>query len=140
MTAEKRNMRVQIEIITRQSTEEGTETLRHSAPGTLRRENGTAVITWLERESGTHSTVEISEGTALVRRSGGVNTEIRYQSGYEHTALYRTSAGTLALGFATKTVLFEDNGDSIDLKLSYTIRHGGTDVSECEMELHASAM
>lgn len=133
-------MRAEIEIQTIQRTDGEEDVIVHKAKGTFRRENGQIHLAWVEAESGTHSTAVLDGQEALIRRSGGAETEILYRRGYVHECVYRTSAGALVLAFDTRAFAFIDEGERVALELDYAICSDGTALSTCSLRLCAQVI
>ena len=101
--------------------------------GTLvRTVEGWLVLSYQESEltglEGTTTTFEIRGPQVILTRTGGVNSQMVFEEGRQHTSLYETPFGELAVDIQTSRLRHSltDRGGLMDLRYSISVDHSVT--------------
>ena len=101
--------------------------------GTLARTGeGWLVLSYQESEltglEGTTTTFEIRGPQVILTRTGGVNSQMVFEEGRQHTSLYETPFGELAVDIQTSRLRHSltDRGGLMDLRYSISVDHSVT--------------
>ena len=101
--------------------------------GTLvRTGEGWLVLSYQESEltglEGTTTTFEIRGPQVILTRTGGVNSQMVFEEGRQHTSLYETPFGELAVDIQTSRLRHSltDRGGLMDLRYSISVDHSVT--------------
>lgn len=96
--------------------------------------NGTGglVLTYQESEltglEGTTTTFEVQGSQVILTRTGGVNSQMVFEEGQQHTCLYETPFGELAIDIQTSRLRHSltERGGLMDLQYSISVDHSVT--------------
>ena len=92
-------------------------------------EDGVIVLTYQETEltgmDGTTTCFTVSGDTVTLRRTGSVNNEMRFHTGYPHMSLYETPMGVLTVEIVTESLAhrLNERGGIMDIKYSIAVEH-----------------
>lgn len=88
-------------------------------------DSGTITLTYEETEltgmDGTTTCFEICGDTVTLRRTGSVNNEMRFHTGYPHMSLYETPMGVLTVEIATEKLAHRLSERGGIMEIKYTI-------------------
>lgn len=81
-----------------------------------------SVLTGLE---GTRTSLDITPKRVVLTRTGGLNSQIVFETGVRHLSLYTTPMGNLEVGVATRRLhsTMGDNGGRLEVDYSIDIDH-----------------
>ncbi len=92
-------------------------------------EGGVVSLTYRETEltgmDGTTTCFTVSGDTVTLRRTGSVNNEMRFHTGYPHMSLYETPMGVLTVEIVTESLAhrLNERGGIMDIKYSIAVEH-----------------
>ena len=115
----------------------GTQKYEHNAPdvielvtqGRLKEREGGYTLTYQESEltglEGTRTTIEVEEEQVTLLREGGVNSQMVFEEGRQHTSLYETPYGELSVDIQTSRLLHNltERGGLMEIKYSIAVEH-----------------
>jgi len=75
--------------------------------------------------AGTTTTFEVKEKQVVLTRSGGVNSQMIFEEGRQHTSLYETPFGELPVDIQTSKLLHNltERGGLMEIKYSIAVAH-----------------
>ncbi len=94
--------------------------------------NGELVLSYQESEvtglEGTTTTFEVRGPRVILTRTGGVNSQMVFEEGKQHTSLYETPFGELAVDIQTSRLRHSltERGGLMDLQYSISVDHSVT--------------
>lgn len=92
-------------------------------------EDGVIVLSYQETEltgmDGTTTCFTVSGDTVTLRRTGSVNNEMHFHTGYPHMSLYETPMGVLTVEIVTESLAhrLNERGGIMDIKYSIAVEH-----------------
>ena len=92
-------------------------------------EDGVISLTYRETEltgmDGITTCFTVSGDTVTLRRTGSVNNEMRFHTGYPHMSLYETPMGVLTVEIVTESLAhrLNERGGIMDIKYSIAVEH-----------------
>ena len=95
-------------------------------------EEGRVILSYQESEltglEGTTTTFEVQGSQVILTRTGGVNTQMVFEEGRQHTCLYETPYGELAIDIQTSRLRHNltERGGLLDLRYSISVDHSVT--------------
>ena len=96
-----------------------------------RREGGALLLRYLEPAelglAGVATELELCEGCAVIRRSGAVKSELRFEEGVPHTSLYETAHGSFTAELTTHALRARLGSRGGLVELRYTLCLGGAE-------------
>ncbi len=108
---------------------DGTELMTE---GTMRLTEGGMILSYEETEltgmAGTTTTFEVQGKKVILTRSGGVNSQMIFEEGRQHTSLYETPFGELPVDIQTSRLLHNltERGGLMEIKYSIAVAHSVT--------------
>ena len=118
------------------------EVIELTTDGTLEFVNGGWDVRYEESEltglKGTVTTFRLEPGCVILRREGGLRSEMVFREGIPHESLYRMDFGTLLLSVCAKSIdaAMNEQGGTIDLVYDIAIEHGEAGVVEYHLDIH----
>ena len=100
--------------------------------GRLAREGNSYTLSYQESEltglEGTTTTFEVRGPQVILSRTGGVNSQMVFEEGKQHTSLYETPFGELAIDIQTSRLRHSltERGGLMDLRYSISVDHSVT--------------
>ena len=100
--------------------------------GRLAREGESYTLSYQESEltglEGTTTTFEVRGSQVILSRTGGVNSQMVFEEGKQHTSLYETPFGELAIDIQTSRLRHSltERGGLMDLQYSISVDHSVT--------------
>ena len=100
--------------------------------GTMDFTNGGWDISYQETEltgmAGTTTTFEVQGKKVILTRSGGVNSQMIFEEGRQHTSLYETPFGELPVDIQTSRLMHNltERGGLMEIKYSIAVAHSVT--------------
>ena len=101
--------------------------------GTLKRDGaGGYIVSYAETEltglEGTTTTFEVRDPQVILTRTGSVNSQMVFEEGKQHTSLYETPFGELAIDIQTSRLRHSltEQGGLMDLRYSISVDHSVT--------------
>ena len=100
--------------------------------GTMRLTEGGMILSYEETEltgmAGTTTTFEVQGKKVILTRSGGVNSQMIFEEGRQHTSLYETPFGELPVDIQTSRLLHNltERGGLMEIKYSIAVAHSVT--------------
>ena len=94
--------------------------------------DGEMVLSYQESEltglEGTTTTFEVRGSQVILTRTGGVNSQMVFEEGKQHTSLYETPFGELAVDIQTSRLRHSltERGGLMDLRYSISVDHAAT--------------
>lgn len=94
--------------------------------------NGKMILSYQESEltglEGTTTTFEVRDPQIILTRTGGVNSQMVFEEGKQHTSLYETPFGELAVDIQTSRLRHSltERGGLMDLQYSISVDHSVT--------------
>ena len=94
--------------------------------------DGEMVLSYQESEltglEGTTTTFEVRGSQVILTRTGGVNSQMVFEEGNQHTSLYETPFGELAVDIQTSRLRHSltERGGLMDLRYSISVDHAAT--------------
>ncbi len=134
-------MKVQIEMATKQTVDGETQEFVHRAAGILREEaDGSLLLSYLL--DGVHHDMQISPAEREVRivKNRDTKNPLLYRENHCHEMLYETPVGAMDLGFETReiSVLQGKEPGSWQLGLRYAMLQYGRKLADCELSIAIS--
>ena len=111
--------------------------------GTMEFVNGGWDICYEESEltglAGTTTTFRLEPGQLILRRTGGLRSEMVFREGVPHDSLYQMDFGALMLTVCAKQIQasLDASGGTIDLVYNIAIEHGDAGVVEYHLDIRA---
>ena len=105
---------------------DGTELMTE---GTMRLTEDGMVLSYEETEltgmAGTTTTFEVHGKKVILTRSGGINSQMVFEEGRQHTSLYETPFGELPVDIQTSKLLHNltERGGLMEIKYSIAVAH-----------------
>ena len=105
---------------------DGTELMTE---GTMELTEDGMILSYEETEltgmAGTTTTFEVKEKQVILTRSGGVNSQMIFEEGRQHTSLYETPFGELPVDIQTSKLLHNltERGGLMEIKYSIAVAH-----------------
>lgn len=113
--------------------ESGPDEMELVTSGTLKRDSqGGFTISYQESEltglEGTTTAFEIQGPQVILTRKGNVNSQMVFEEGKQHTSLYETPFGELAIGIQTSRLRHSltERGGLMDIQYSISVDHSVT--------------
>ena len=113
--------------------EGGPDEVELVTAGTLKRDGaGGYTVSYQESEltglEGTTTTFEIQGPQVILSRTGSVNSQMVFEEGKQHTSLYKTPFGELAIDIQTSRLRHSltEQGGLMDLRYSISVEHSAT--------------
>ena len=101
----------------------------YTVPGVWERRGAETVLRYAEPESGGMGGVEtaltLSEGLAVLRRSGAVRSEFRFAEGVSYQSVYAATPGSFPAVVETHALRVKQSERSVLLELRYRLTIGG---------------
>lgn len=100
--------------------------------GRLVREGGSYTLSYQESEltglEGTTTSFEVRGPQVILSRTGSVNSQMVFEEGKQHTSLYETPFGELAIDIRTSRLRHSltERGGLLDLRYSISVDHSAT--------------
>ena len=107
----------------------GKDSIELVTRGSLAREAGMYTLSYQESEltglEGTLTTIHVEPERVTMMRVGQVNTQMVFQEGRRHLAMYNTPYGAMAVGIDTRHLYAElgENGGDIEIDYHIEIDH-----------------
>lgn len=114
---------------------------RLMTPGTMTIEGETVTLTYEETEltgmEGTTTKFVVDGDVITLIRSGAVNSQMVFQEGVQHTSLYETPFGELAVDIQTSYLAYNlnEHGGTMDMKYSIAVDHTVTGRNRFEIKV-----
>ena len=93
--------------------------------GQLSRDGESYVLSYQESEltglEGTLTTIQVEPERVTMMRVGQVNTQMVFQEGRRHLAMYNTPYGAMAVGINTRSMYAELNDKGGDIEIDYNL-------------------
>lgn len=93
--------------------------------GSLAREDGMLTLQYEESEltglEGTLTTIQVEPERVTMLRTGQVNTQMVFQEGRRHLAMYNTPYGAMTVGVNTRHLYAELGEDGGEIEIDYNI-------------------
>ena len=105
---------------------DGTELMTE---GTMELTEDGMILSYEETEltgmAGTTTTFEVHDKKVVLTRSGGVNSQMIFEEGRQHTSLYETPFGELPVDIQTSKLLHNltERGGLMEIKYSIAVAH-----------------
>ena len=103
----------------------GKDRIELVTQGSLRRDKGTLTLRYAESEltglEGTTTTILVEPERVTMLRTGQVNTQMVFQEGRRHLAMYNTPYGAMSVGISTRHLLAELGDEGGDIEIDYNI-------------------
>lgn len=109
--------------------------------GTLEFVNGGWDVCYQESEltglAGTTTTFRLEPGQVILRRTGGLHSEMIFREGVTHESLYQMDFGALLLSVCAKSIdaTIGEKGGTIDLVYDISIEHGQAGLVEYHLDI-----
>ncbi len=84
----------------------------------------------------THNILTFQNGSALVSKSGQVNTDMLFEVGRVNMADYETPFGMLDMSFEATEVTVSKNEENLLLNISYKMNVAGHVTAECKLDVN----
>jgi len=130
---------VNIVIHTRQTVDGDSTTLSQNAVGTLEQTPRGFLLRYRETDENklsTDNTFLFAEDHALLKRTGAVNSEMRFRPGANSVFPYRTFYGSFDLTLYTEYLRFSPNGSGGKAMIRYTLSAQGQLMGDYTLKLH----
>ncbi|WP_409967270.1 DUF1934 domain-containing protein [Bengtsoniella intestinalis] len=114
---------------------------RLMTPGTMTMQGEKVTLTYEETEltgmEGTTTTFEVDGDVITLTRAGAVNSQMVFQEGVQHTSLYETPFGDLAVDIQTSHLRYRLNqhGGTMDIQYSIAVDHTVTGRNRFEIKV-----
>lgn len=103
----------------------GKDRIELVTQGSLRRDKGILTLCYAESEltglEGTTTTIQVEPERVTMLRTGQVNTQMVFQEGRRHLAMYNTPYGAMAVGVSTRHLYAEMGDEGGDIEIDYNI-------------------
>lgn len=103
----------------------GKDRIELVTQGSLRRVKGILTLCYAESEltglEGTTTTIQVEPERVTMLRTGQVNTQMVFQEGRRHLAMYNTPYGAMAVGVSTRHLYAEMGDEGGDIEIDYNI-------------------
>lgn len=103
----------------------GKDRIELVTQGSLRRDKGTLTLSYAESEltglEGTTTTIQVEPERVTMMRTGQVNTQMVFQEGRRHLAMYNTPYGAMTVGINTRHLFAELSDEGGDIEIDYNI-------------------
>ena len=103
----------------------GKDSIELVTRGSLGRDEGVLTLTYEESEltglEGTLTTIQVEPERVTMMRTGQVNTQMVFQEGRRHLAMYNTPYGAMAVGVNTRHLYAELGEEGGDIEIDYNI-------------------
>ena len=119
------------------------EKLELVTEGTMEFRNGGWDISYTETEltglEGVTTTFRVEKDQLTLRRTGQLNSEMVFRTGYAHDSLYQMPFGAFAMRVETLSLFYDivPDGGSIDLSYRVTIENTQAGLVEYHMDIRA---
>ena len=107
----------------------GKDTIELVTRGSLGRDERGYTLCYQESEltglEGTRTTIQVEEERVTMLREGQVNTQMVFQEGRPHLAMYNTPYGAMAVGISTRHLYagLDEAGGDIEIDYSIELDH-----------------
>ena len=104
-------------------------------------DDGEIVLSYQESEltgmEGTTTQFAIRGVTVVLTRSGGVNAQMVFQRGTQHSSLYETAWGTLVVDIATSRLVhrLDEHGGILEIQYTIAVEHQVTGRSQFKIRV-----
>lgn len=112
------------------------EAAKETAVGDYYRRNGKHYIIGSKKD-GPIKRMKLTENSLTVVRGGGGG-ELVFERGKKTTAFYGTPGGGLTLEICTHRFAWHEEEELLEIKMEYSLYHGGTHVSDNYLEVRLS--
>ena len=103
----------------------GKDRIELVTQGSLRRDKGLLTLSYAESEltglEGTTTTIQVEPERVTMLRTGQVNTQMVFQEGRRHLAMYNTPYGAMTVGINTRHLFTELGDEGGDIEIDYNI-------------------
>lgn len=103
----------------------GKDSIEFVTRGSLGRQSGMLTLSYEESEltglEGTLTTIQVEPERVTMLRTGQVNTQMVFQEGRRHLAMYNTPYGAMAIGVNTRHLYNEMSDSGGDIEIDYAI-------------------
>ena len=123
--------------------EQEPEKLELVSEGTMEFRDGGWEISYAETEltgmAGVTTTFRVEKDQLTLRRTGQLNSEMVFRTGYAHDSLYQMPFGAFAMRVETLSLFYDivPDGGSIDLSYRVTIENTQAGLVEYHMDIRA---
>lgn len=103
----------------------GKDRIELVTQGSLRRDRAGFTLVYAESEltglEGTTTTIQVEPERVTMLRTGQVNTQMIFQEGRRHLAMYNTPYGAMTVGINTRHLLAQLGDEGGDIEIDYNI-------------------
>ena len=103
----------------------GKDSIELVTRGSLNRTAGLLTLSYEESEltglEGTLTTIQVEPERVTMMRTGQVNTQMVFQEGRRHLAMYNTPYGAMTVGINTRHLFAELSDEGGDIEIDYNI-------------------
>lgn len=120
-------------------TDENGDEIELVTKGLYDYKNGSAKFSYMESEltgmDGTKTAFDVSEGSAVITRTGSVTMQMVFEEGKKNYFAYRTPFGAMTMGVDTHSVYSTLGKDGGSLKVKYILDISGSMVSRNNLDV-----
>lgn len=139
MNKEMGNKEVLVSISGLQFSNDDKEALEMITVGDYYKQNGRHYVLFDEAMEGfegtTHNLIQFSDHMVDITKKGITNVHMVFEEKQKNMTYYDTPFGNLLIGLATSRVDVKEEGDSIDVKIDYSLDINYEFVSDCKISI-----